>query len=363
MDSTHLLPAVFLVIVGTMYVVLVAFTIPSLKRLDKNGEGIRKVLVHFTALSVTTFFDIAYNTYILYIMNGGKPVSQLHILAKLFPSQSYFHWVWTFSTISIAYILFFSCGLLYMVVLTLSSIKVDELEAQWEENEGDILELQENREQELSELEAKNTFLKQLKAEFSTEFEEARAEIREKAKTIIQKEQMIRSGTVSTEIREMLNPEIKLSHPEESPFEEYITRAEKIEDVEGLPEDLLQTIREYRVCLESIDEKFRDFIMEYNDAKWEKGAIFEALEKLDTDLEELEEENEGLEKQLKVLGGALQIALLTDKINSVLDKSSGKQPEGKRDEKARPSQARGVYRGIAGFCEPLKKRYIDLLKQ
>ncbi|WP_048179285.1 hypothetical protein [Methanosarcina sp. MTP4] len=322
MDSAHTLPAIFLAVVGTMYTVLVAFTIPSVRRLDKNGEGIRKVLIHFTALSVTAFFDMAYNAYILYIMNGGKPVSQLHILAKLFPSLSYFHWVWTFSTISIVYILFFSCGLLYLVVLTLRSIKIEELEAQWEKNEGEILEIQEKKEGELSELEEKNTLLRQLKAEFSVEFKEARTEIREKVKIIVRKEQMIRSGAVSAEIREMLNPAIELSGPEESPFEEYITRAEKIKDVEGLPEDLLRTIREYRACLESIDEKFREFILEYNDAKREKNAIFEALQELENELEILEEENEGLEKQLKGLDGAFQVALLTDKINYVLVKIS-----------------------------------------
>lgn len=320
MDNANILPAVFLATVGTMYTVLVAFTIPSLRRLDKDGEGIRKVLLHFTALSVTAFFDMAYNAYILYIMNGGKPVSQLHILAKLFPSLSYLHWVWTFSTISITYILFFSCGLLYLVVLTLRSIKVEELEAQWEKNEEESLELQEKREQELSELEAKNTFLKQLKAEFSAEFKEARAEIREKAKIIIQKEQVIRSGAISAEIREMLNPEIELSY-QESPFEEYITRAEKIEDVEGLPEDLLQTIREYRTCLESIDEKFRGFIFEYNEAKRERDTISEALDEMENELEELDRENESLEKQLKLLDGTLPITLITEKINYILKKS------------------------------------------
>ncbi len=320
MDNAHILPAIFLVTVGTMYTVLVAFTIPSVRRLDKNGEGIRKVLLHFTALSVTAFFDMAYNTYILYIMNGGKPVSQLHILAKLFPSLSYLHWVWTFSTISIAYILFFSCGLLYLAVLTLRSIKVEELEAKWEKNEEDILVLSEKREKETPELEAKNTFLKQLKAEFSAEFKETRAEIREKAKIIIQKEQLTRAGAVSAEIREMLNPEIEISY-RESPFEEYITRAEKIEDVEGLPEDLLRTIREYRACLENIDEKFRDFLLEYNDAKKEKDAISEGLHELENELERLEKENEGLENQLKGLDGTLSIALLTEKINYVLNKS------------------------------------------
>ncbi|GEM_PF-6930131 len=322
MDNTHLLPTVFLATVGTMYVVLVAFTIPSVRRLDKKGEGIKKVLIHFTALSVTAFFDMAYNAYILYIMNGGKPISQLHILAKLFPSLSYFHWIWTFTTISITYILFFSCGLLYLVVLTLRSIKVEELEAQWEENEGEILALQEKRETELSELEEKNTFLKQLKSEFSAEFKEARSEIREKVKIIIRKEQLLRSGAVSAEIREMLNPGIELSYPEESPFEGYITRAEKIEGVGGLPEDLLRTIREYRACLESIDEKFRTFIPEYNNAKRERDVIFEALQELENELEIFEEESEGLEKQLKILDGTLPIMLLTEKINYVLKKSS-----------------------------------------
>jgi len=320
MDNAHILPAVFLVTVGTMYTVLVAFTVPSIRRLDRNGKEIRKVLLHFTALSVTAFFDMAYNIYILYIMNGGKPVSQLHILAKLFPSLSYLHWVWTFSTISIAYILFFSCGLLYMAVLTLRSIKVEELEAKWEKNEEEILELQEKKDQESSELEATNTFLTQLKAGFSAEFKEARAEIREKAKIIIQKEQLTRAGAVSAEIREMLNPEIELSYLE-SPFEEYITRAEKIEDVEGLPEDLLRTIREYRACLESIDEKFRDFHLEYNDAKKEKYAISEALYEIENELERLEKENKSLEKLLKGLDGTLPIALLTEKINYVLKKS------------------------------------------
>ncbi|HII00751.1 TPA: hypothetical protein HA351_03560 [Methanosarcinaceae archaeon] len=255
-------------------------------------------------------------------MNGGKPVSQLHILAKLFPSMSYLHWVWTFSIISIVYILFFSCGLLCLVVLTLRSIKVEELEAQWEQNEGEILSLHEKREQELSELEEKNTFLKQLKAEFSAEFKEARAEIRENAKIIIRKEQMLRSGAVSAEIREMLNPGIELSYPEESPFEGYIKRAEKIEYVEGLPEELLRTIREYRVCLESIDKKFRTFILEYNNAKRERDVIFEALQELENELEIYEEESEGLEKQLKGLDGTLPVALLTEKINYVLKKSS-----------------------------------------
>jgi len=75
MDSAHLLPAVFMFIVGTMHIILVAFAIPALKRLDRNARSIKRAMNHFTALSAIVFFDMTYNGYILYILSGGKPIS------------------------------------------------------------------------------------------------------------------------------------------------------------------------------------------------------------------------------------------------------------------------------------------------
>ncbi|MCQ1535327.1 hypothetical protein FTO70_06410 [Methanosarcina sp. KYL-1] len=326
MNSTQLLPSAFLGIVGTMYTLLVAVSVSFVQYFGRNTVGMKKVITHFTVLTVVVFIALAYNSYILYIVIGGEPLSRLHILAKLFPSKNYLFWAWAFSVLAVGYIFAFSGWLSYLVFLRVRSLRAGEIEAWKEGNAREIRALREKIRPELAGLEMKNAVLKQLKEEFLVEFWKSRAEIREKAQLIIDQEIMRTSGFISPGIKKMLDPETDFSGPDKNPFEEYIFHSERVEKLEDLPADMLKSIGEYRACLETINEKYEDFMLLYGEVSREKVSIFEKQQELEAEIRVLEEENEGLDDQLKELESVSPVPFIREEVSQLLKKSLFMRP-------------------------------------
>ncbi|MDY9924862.1 hypothetical protein [Methanosarcina sp.] len=335
MSTAYLLPSAVLATVGTMYTIFIAVVIFSAKYFDQNIKDMKRLLNYFLYLSLVVLITLLYNGYILYLQSGGVPASNLHILAKLFPSKNFLYWSWYFFILSSTYILLFSYTLLSFVLLKICSMKIKKLKikiVKHEEKKRGLRLIHEKRNEKSEKVTKEAHDLEEGFKEFTNRYKEKIEESKEKVRKVYkyEKESVLKAGVTTLEIERMLNPnKIESSDKSENSLKEYIDFSKKIENIEGFPNSLLKEVKEHRECLENLRKELNSIWESLQKIEGDKDNLLEYHKKIEKELTQIEEEEKEMEDQIKEINDTLdqftieRIKRLLKKLKSLISKDEG----------------------------------------